>query len=169
MQYSGLTSTLWTWYEWRSPADESNRRNTLSASSILGLISDAHLSTKEFNTLASAFFIGRSRLVLFERNHLMSSRLSSFSVATELGFTETSSWEVVDLQYILMVSPVQNPFNHILAYNFIGPSSSACIRSATILRASVSIHSILYFKLVHKMQLFCAFSLARPKVARTLR
>lgn len=35
-------------------------RGTLSSSSILGILTDANLSTKDFNNLSSAFYIGRS-------------------------------------------------------------------------------------------------------------
>ncbi|KAI1073953.1 MFS general substrate transporter [Whalleya microplaca] len=101
-------------------------KGTLGASSVLGIIQDNHLTTEEFNTLGSAFYIG---YLIFSYPH--SWALQRFPVAKYLA-TNILLWAV-----IMGLHCVCKSFGGLFVLRFLLGASEGCITNGLLLVTSM--------------------------------
>ncbi|QRV76049.1 major facilitator superfamily transporter [Ceratobasidium sp. AG-Ba] len=104
-------------------------KGTLGASGVLGIIADNHLSNDEFNTLGSAFYIGKFCYIVFAYPH--SWALQRFPVAKYLA-ANLFLWAV-----LMGLHPLCKNFGGLFALRFLLGASEGCITNGVMLITSM--------------------------------
>ncbi|QRV90865.1 major facilitator superfamily transporter [Ceratobasidium sp. AG-Ba] len=107
----------------------STSEGTLGASGVLGIIADNHLSNDEFNTLGSAFYIGKFCYIVFAYPH--SWALQRFPVAKYLA-ANLFLWAV-----LMGLHPLCKNFGGLFALRFLLGASEGCITNGVMLITSM--------------------------------